>query len=532
MSSSFQSVKNSVQDRWNDIVQSWSLFKQHPEEPDSLINVSIKLDTFITHVQQHNLDDIAMRATHLLSIIEKAGLHFTVQAIQQADSTVETLSTMVNLTDAAHFRPAKKPDSENSKPHITLFWPTTEDAGDIMSQLEHYGYNGEVTSSPAKAVKIALTRHSSAVVLDISRETTASLELCVGELNRAGIPWIGVSDKGTFEERLAMVRLNICNFMVKPITASSLVDSIDKGNRYNLEEPYKVMVIDDSPVTAQWVKNTLQPAGIDVHVLSDVTKVLQAMHDITPDLILLDIRMPQCTGLEVAQVIRQHEAFVSIPLVYLSGETSRQIQYQAIRMGGDEFLEKPVPEEELLTIITSKIERSRSLRRFMVQDSLTGLLNHTRIKQHLAQSMMLAKRDNAPVSFAMLDIDHFKKVNDQYGHPVGDRVIKSLAKMLRQRVRKSDVVGRYGGEEFAVVLHGATLDDAYRIMNRIREDFSKVYHTYDDGIFASSFSCGIAGFPVFDDPNVVAAKADLALYESKRAGRNCVTIFGAKPPKE
>lgn len=127
--------------------------------------------------------------------------------------------------------------------------------------------------------------------------------------------------------------------MVKPITASSLVDSIDKGNRYNLEEPYKVMVIDDSPVTAQWVKNTLQPAGIDVHVLSDVTKVLQAMHDITPDLILLDIRMPQCTGLEVAQVIRQHEAFVSIPLVYLSGETSRQIQYQAIRMGGDEFLE-------------------------------------------------------------------------------------------------------------------------------------------------------------------------------------------------
>ena len=218
--------------------------------------------------------------------------------------------------------------------------------------------------------------------------------------------------------------------------------------------------------------------------------------------------------------------------MYLSSETNRQIQYQAIKMGGDEFLVKPVHEDELIAVVSSKIERARSLRRFMVQDSLTGLLNHTRIKQHLAQSIMLAKRDNTPVSFAMLDIDHFKKVNDQYGHPVGDRVIKSLAKMLLQRVRKSDVVGRYGGEEFAVVLHGAGLDDAYRSMNRIREDFSQVYHTYEDGIFASTFSCGIAGFPGLEDPNVVAAKADLALYESKRGGRNKVSLFGKKPPQD
>ena len=528
---SFLAVKISVQERWDNILEAWTLYKQHPEKPDALVNVLIKLDSFVTYVQQHNLDDVSLRSAHVLQLIEK----FTTNGnpnLEQADSAFDTISTMVHLTNAQHFRPLKKSDVENNKPHITLYWPNSEEAGEIMSQLEHYGYDSEIMTSPAKAVRTALEKRSSAVVLDISREAPASMELYVSEVNKADIPWIGVSDKGTFEERLAMVRMNIFSFLVKPITASALVDTIDKGNRYNIEEPYKVLVVDDSPVTGHWVKTTLQPIGIDVHVLPDVSRILQTMHDINPDLVLLDIRMPFCTGLEVAQIIRQHESFVSTPLVYLSSETNRQIQYQAIKMGGDEFLVKPVHEDELIAVVSSKIERARSLRRFMVQDSLTGLLNHTRIKQHLAQSIMLAKRDNTPVSFAMLDIDHFKKVNDQYGHPVGDRVIKSWAKMLRQRVRKSDVVGRYGGEEFAVVLHGAGLDDAYRIMNRIREDFSQVYHTYEDGIFASTFSCGIAGFPGLEDPNVVAAKADLALYESKRGGRNKVSLFGKKPPQD
>lgn len=528
---SFLAVKISVQERWDNILEAWTLYKQSPEQPDALVNVLIKLDSFVTYVQQHNLDDVSLRAAHVQQLIEK----FTASSnpkLEQADSAFDTISTMVNLTNAQHFRPLRKSDVENSKPHISLYWPNAEEAGEIMSQLEHYGYDSEILSSPAKAVRTALEKHSSALVLDISREVPTSMEMYISEIVKAEIPWIGVSDKGTFEERLAMVRMSIFSFLVKPITASALVDTIDKGNRYNVEEPYKVLVVDDSPVTGHWVKTTLQPIGIDVHVLPDVNRILQTMHDINPDLVLLDIRMPSCTGLEVAQIIRQHESFVSTPLVYLSSETNRQIQYQAIKMGGDEFLVKPVHEDELIAVVSSKIDRARSLRRFMVQDSLTGLLNHTRIKQHLAQSIMLAKRDNTPVSFAMIDIDYFKKVNDQYGHPVGDRVIKSLAKMLRQRVRKSDVVGRYGGEEFAVVLHGAGLDDAYRIMNRIREDFSQVYHTYEDGIFASTFSCGIAGFPGLDDPNVIAAKADAALYESKRGGRNLVSLFGKKSPSD
>ena len=164
------------------------------------------------------------------------------------------------------------------------------------------------------------------------------------------------------------------------------------------------------------------------------------------------------------------------------------------------------------------------------RDALTDAYNRRAFIEFGVMEWSRSVRHDYPLSVLSVDIDHFKNFNDQYGHPVGDRVIKSLAKMIRQRVRKSDVVGRYGGEEFAVVLHGATLDDAHRIMNRIRQDFSHVYHSYEDGIFSSSFSCGISGYPAFDDPNVIAAKADAALYEAKRAGRNNVQLFGRQTP--
>ena len=527
---SFLSVKLSVQERWQDILGVWAFYKASPEQQDALVNVLIRVDSFATYVQQHNLDDIAARVTHLLLQIERCAASTEPEWVS-VDTAFETITSMVDLTSAMHYRPLKKSDVEPS-PHMTLYWPNLDEIGEITSQLEHYGYASDACVSPAKAVKTALKMQSAAVVLDISRESPASLDLYLAELNNAGMPWVGVSGTGTFEERLAMVRLGVSSFLLKPITASMLVDAVDKNNRQGSEEPYRVLVVDDSPVTGHWVKSTLQPIGIDVHVLADVTHILHALHDVNPDLILLDVRMPACSGLEVAQIIRQHDSFTGIPIVYLSGETNRTVHYEAIRMGGDDFLVKPVHEDELIAVITSKIERARALRRLMVQDALTGLLNHTRIKQHLSQAVLLAKRDNTPISFAMLDIDHFKKVNDQYGHPVGDRVIKSLAKMIRQRVRKSDVVGRYGGEEFAVVLHGATLDDAHRIMNRIRQDFSHVYHSYEDGIFSSSFSCGISGYPSFDDPNVIAAKADAALYEAKRAGRNNVQLFGRQTPEK
>jgi len=193
-----------------------------------------------------------------------------------------------------------------------------------------------------------------------------------------------------------------------------------------------------------------------------------------------------------------------------------------MRHGGDDFLTKPISQAQLVNTVISKAERYRGLRKLMVEDSLTGLYNHVKTKTLLQQAILMAERQKSTVSYAMLDIDHFKKVNDTYGHSVGDKVIRALARFLKQQVRRADVVGRYGGEEFVVVFFDSTPDDAFEKLDEMREAFALVQHTFEGGSFAVTFSAGIANFPDFSSMAELVVAADEALYAAKRAGRNRV----------
>jgi diguanylate cyclase (GGDEF)-like protein len=157
-------------------------------------------------------------------------------------------------------------------------------------------------------------------------------------------------------------------------------------------------------------------------------------------------------------------------------------------------------------------------------DSLTGLLNHTKTKEYLDKEISRAARQGSGLAFAMLDIDRFKSINDTYGHPAGDRVIVSLSRLLRQRLRKTDIVGRYGGEEFALVLAGADEKSAAKVVDEIRLSFGQVRHNCDGAEFSATFSCGVAGFPRYGDAISLCNAADKALYEAKHKGRNMVVL--------
>jgi diguanylate cyclase (GGDEF)-like protein len=261
-----------------------------------------------------------------------------------------------------------------------------------------------------------------------------------------------------------------------------------------------------------------------VKVVNNPMKVMESLREFSPDLILMDIYMPECNGMELAGVVRQLEAFVSIPIVYLSAEKDMDKQLSAMSLGGDDFLTKPIKPEHLVSSVTSRIQRSRLLRSFMVRDSLTGLLNHTAIKDQLEREVGRAKREKMPLTYAMVDIDHFKQVNDTYGHPVGDRVIKSLSRLLKQRLRETDVVGRYGGEEFAVIMSNTDSHAAFKVMDELREAFSRLKHLVEGNEFSATFSCGIADVALFGDAIKLGDSADKALYEAKHAGRNRVVL--------
>jgi diguanylate cyclase (GGDEF)-like protein len=237
--------------------------------------------------------------------------------------------------------------------------------------------------------------------------------------------------------------------------------------------------------------------------------------------------MPRCDGMTLAAVIRQREDYVGIPIVYLSAETNRDMQLAAMQLGADDFMAKPILPDHLISAVTNRAERSRILRSLMVRDSLTGLYNHTTTKERLEVEIIRAQRDKRPLALALLDLDHFKQVNDTYGHPTGDWVLKSLARLLQQRLRRNDIIGRYGGEEFAVVLPDTDGRAAVKVLDEIRAGLSQIRQRSGEHEFTVTFSGGVASFPHYPEAIQLTNAADQALYAAKHAGRNRVVLAGS-----
>jgi diguanylate cyclase (GGDEF)-like protein len=336
------------------------------------------------------------------------------------------------------------------------------------------------------------------------------------------IPVVFISCESEIGTRLAAVRAGCDAYFVKPVNPTDLCATLRALASTEQPEPYRIMIVDDDPQVCARQAAILQEAGMVTLGVHDPMQSLTHLTEFKPDLILMDMHMPGCNGLELAGVIRQMDAYLSIPIVFLSGESDQDLQIDAKRIGGDEFLHKDIEPRHLVSTVTVRAQRMKLLRSFMIRDSLTGLYNHSTTKEHLELSVARAQRSGENACFAMLDLDNFKGVNDRYGHPTGDRVLVALANLLRQRLRKSDVIGRYGGEEFAVILPASSMQEAVGLMDSLRQCFEGIRFPTEDGYFTSTFSCGLASLSSHEGAERLCLAADEALYSAKKAGRNRV----------
>lgn len=371
------------------------------------------------------------------------------------------------------------------------------------------------------------------------------------------IPLIFISEHNTIAARLEAVKAGGATFFSWPVAFEEVVNQLDVLLTPPLPVTYRILIVDDSPTAVAFYATTLEAAGMVTAVVTNPLEITQTMIEFNPELILMDMYMPGCSGLELAQVIRQQPSFVGIPIVFLSAETNLDQQLIALQMGGDDFLTKPIEASHLIALVTARASRFRILRAFIERDSLTGLFNHQRFKEQLEVEMSRVIRQGTPLVMAILDLDHFKRVNDTYGHLSGDRVLRSLSRLLQQGLRRTDVIGRYGGEEFAVILTNTTGDRALEIMDRLRLEFADLPHWSGGLKFNCTFSCGLAQYagtaaPTFGDgyarkdephqdalaksnlapgdpPEVLRSSsqaqnlieaADQALYKAKHEGRN------------
>jgi len=292
------------------------------------------------------------------------------------------------------------------------------------------------------------------------------------------------------------------------------------------QEAHRVLVVEDSPTAVATIQRALTQHGIGSEAISNPQDLLGALERYRPDIVLMDMYMPHCTGIEATRVLRQLPHYQSLPVVYLSSETDMAMQVEALRLGGDQFLTKPFNPVFLAAVVKTKIERYREMQRSSQHDSLTGLLNHSTAKSRLNQLVTAMQPARNRLCVAMLDIDHFKAINDTYGHPVGDQVIRSLAWLLKGRLRGSDIIGRYGGEEFLVVLPNAGLDEAQAVLDRIRRAFATLPHAHASGTLRATFSTGVAAYPARTSGNDLTHAADEALLQAKRLGRNRIELAG------
>jgi diguanylate cyclase (GGDEF)-like protein len=398
----------------------------------------------------------------------------------------------------------------------------------LASQLACFGYEAVTFIEPQMLREAVQARRPDAIIMDINfpqghcagTEMLATLQQETGK----AIPSIVVSARDDFAARLAAVQSGSDAYFHKPVRPLELVAVLDELTCQQQHERYRILIVDDEPEIASYHGIILQEAGMLTYQLSEPARVLDVLGEFRPDMVLMDMYMPACNGRDLAKVIRQVPDYVGLPIVYLSSETDRKKQFSAMRVGAEGFLTKPVIPEDLVAAVAIRAERMRTLRSLMARDSLTGLFNHTTTTQLLGSAIATAKRENGLLCFVMIDIDRFKSVNDTHGHPVGDQVILALSRVLQQRLRNTDTVGRYGGEEFAIIIADVSIEHAAKLVNELREDFSRVTFHSANGEFHCTFSAGIASYPTHLRQELLRGAADKALYEAKRSGRNCVVV--------
>lgn len=289
----------------------------------------------------------------------------------------------------------------------------------------------------------------------------------------------------------------------------------------------RILIVDDNVGNVQLLREILEEEGYEVSSVDNGLSVLESTHALKPDLILLDIMMSGLDGIGVCRWLQSEPALKGIPILLVTAKADSMDIKRGLDVGAFDYIKKPIDEIEVIARVQSalrfKQHRDR-LQEMAMKDNLTGLYNHALLIELFEKEIAQHERDRKAISFAMIDIDHFKKINDTYGHQVGDSVLKGLSELLTQSLRKGDIVGRYGGEEFGIILPEAASEGAYRLCDRIRQSIAQTAFSTAKGTIRITVSIGICSRgPTDRTTNMeVVKRADEALYRAKYLGRNRV----------
>ncbi|MDQ0192876.1 GGDEF domain-containing response regulator [Paenibacillus wynnii] len=289
---------------------------------------------------------------------------------------------------------------------------------------------------------------------------------------------------------------------------------------------YEILMIDDDVELVAFFKESLEKQSYYVTIALSAERGLKVFYESKPDLILLDILLPDKSGIEVLHQIVGKATKEHIPIIIISSEFSKKLQMQAYSLGVMDFVKKPVDMDLFLTLIKNRFKLKTEWQKSIIVDELTGAFNRKHFNQTLKQLIADFKRTERKFSLALLDLDYFKKVNDTYGHLVGDEVLQKFAEIVQSSIRIEDTFCRFGGEEFALFLPNTDASSAKLVVERIQERFSAREFQAKNEFFQVTFSSGITEIINPDvDADKLVEEADQALYVGKYVGRNQTILY-------
>ncbi len=288
----------------------------------------------------------------------------------------------------------------------------------------------------------------------------------------------------------------------------------------------RILISEDSPTTRRMLEHNLTQWGFDVVSTENGKEAWDILQgDNPPQLAVIDWLMPVMDGLEVCENLRKLKLDRYVYAIILTGKTQTEDVVKGLESGADDYLKKPFSVEELrarLLVGKRIIELHNRLQDLAMRDSLTGLWNHQAILKILNNEMERWKRLGEYLAVCMLDLDYFKQVNDTYGHPVGDKTLCECARRIEKLIRAYDSVGRYGGEEFLIVVPNGRLMDSIKQADRLLAEFRNRPFQCGEHTFYITVSIGIAitGGKYERSEQELIIEADQALYCAKEKGRN------------
>jgi diguanylate cyclase (GGDEF)-like protein len=410
-----------------------------------------------------------------------------------------------------------------------------EFADRVASEAIARGYRIEIAPTPVAAIEIINRESPACAIAELNfPDTDVNSWQLLKELAAAPspIPNVILTASDSFSNRLAVARCGGGIFLQKPSLPSLAIDSVTQLLQSGRRRAIKILAVDDDPQVLELMQTLLEPHGIELICLNDPAQFWSVLEETMPDMTILDVTMPDISGVELCQIIRSDPSWNLMPVIFLTAHSDDATLQKLFAVGADDWISKPPTESMLATRIFNRLERTHRLRLQAEIDPLTGVANRRKSSDEIKRLIGLAKRYDQKLCLGTLDLDKLKQINERYGKDCGDKVLHKIGLLFNHQFRSEDVVAYWGGGEFVVGMYGINKVDCVERLAEILENLRKIEFRDEKGSnFHITFSAGVAQYPIDGkDLDVLYKVSNVAMRMAKSTGRDRILPAGWQPP--